>query len=76
MNDRARTAENSIKVSPKNIRGLDKILPFSGDSVGFFCVFLSININEANLMFFQYEKESFFFKKHFVIPLFTAIVLS
>ncbi|MGH1516860.1 hypothetical protein ACQ76T_05125 [Chryseobacterium sp. JK1] len=42
MKEKARTAEKSIKVSPKKIRGLDKILPLSGDSVGFFCVFLSI----------------------------------
>jgi hypothetical protein len=62
MNEKARTAEKD-KVSPKNIRGLDKILPLSGDSVGFLCLFVH-NINVANLTFFN-TKRIFFLQKTF-----------
>jgi len=52
MKESARTPEKTMKVDPKKIRGFDKILPFSGDSVCGFCVFFSIMSIPANLVFF------------------------
>lgn len=55
MKDKARTTEKRMKVSPKNMRGFDKILPFSDNSACLFCVFFSIISMWANLRFFQYQ---------------------